>query len=80
MAFVHSGMGYETTGDIERDGKRDDYLVNHTVETFTWRDLSADVQLGRSKTQIILSEVDGLVSAGKGIRTDVFSYSRSSRR
>ena len=57
--------------DIERDGKRDDYLVNHTVQNFTWSNLSADAQLGRSKTQTILSEVDGLVSAGKGIRIDL---------
>ena len=65
MAFVNSIMENEATVDIERDGKRNDYLVNHTVHNFTWRDLTADIRMGRNKTQTILSEVDGLVSAGK---------------
>ena len=64
-------MGREAIVDVERHGKEDDYLVNHAVQSFTWSNLSADVQLGRGKTQTILSEVDGLVSAGKSIRTDL---------
>ena len=64
-------MSSEPTADVERDGKRDDHLINHTVQTFTWSGLSAKIFVARSTPQVVLSELDGLVSAGKCIPQDL---------
>ena len=63
-------MKSESTVDLEHDGQRDDRLVNHTIQVFTWRKISVNVLLARSKPQMVLSELDGLVSAGKYFRND----------
>lgn len=64
-------MSSEPTADVERHGKRDDYLINHTVQTLTWSNLSVNIFVARSAPRMVLSELDGLVSAGKSIQKDL---------
>ncbi|KAL8793159.1 MAG: hypothetical protein Q9195_004271 [Heterodermia aff. obscurata] len=55
----------EATGDIERNEEQDDTFMNTTVRALTWKNLHVEATASRSSPLTILSEVDGLVSAGE---------------
>ena len=61
------------TVDIEREGKQDDHLTNHAIQNFAWKNIHVNVATSRNISKEVLTEIDGLVSAGKRHSHDIGS-------